>query len=419
MLVPLIAAVALLAAAPAALAGDTVLVVHGDRIDRRWDPDLPPDPHPLTPDPPPARAAGDARDVRRALNRALAKGGISQRQRDRYDEILTEAHATLRQRHTVGKKCRIQLARVVGVIETMAERGTLDASRMPALFLQLRRNTEFWSQQPNIRLGERVSFEDDPLIFQHYKGYGLQIQPLGNFGKANGLWTECQEEPDQCKPRALEALLDSMLRISSWRAGAKAWEYWFPFGGGYPPWASGMAQATGMQALARAAVFLAEPRFMRAARNALPLFLKPPPVGVRVRADRGYHYLLYSFAPKLRVLNAFLQAITGLHDYAKLNHDKRARKLFRAGDRAARREAPRYDTGKWSYYSLPYKNLSTNDYHLLVIGFLDNLCERTHARVYCRIAKRFKRYAHKRGIYPPKPSPPGGEPPEGPRCGEV
>jgi hypothetical protein len=415
MVVPVIALLLLFAAAPPAFAGERVLVVNGDRIVERWDPYLVPDTAPLEPDPPRAAAAAGP-TVRQSLDRALANGGISEAQHARFSRIYTEARAVLRHRRAVARRCRIQLARVIGVIQTMSSRGTLNGGRMPALFLQLRRNTEFWEKEPRIGLAERVEFDGDPLVFQHYAGFGLQIQPLGNFGKANGLWKECTETPRDCKRDKLHALLESMLRVSSWRAGAKAWEYWFPFGGGYPPWASGMAQATGMQALARGAVFFAEPRFMIAASRALPLFQKPPPAGVRVRAHHGYHYLLYSFAPRLRVLNAFLQTITGLHDYAQLNADRRARRLFRAGDRAARRETPRYDTGRWSYYSLPLKNLSSNDYHLLVIGFLENLCERTHARVYCRTARRFIRYARKRGIYPPPP-PSGGEPAPGPRCG--
>jgi hypothetical protein len=411
MLLPLIAALMLVLAAPPALAGDRVLVVKGDRVEERWDPYLAPDPRPITPDPPSARPAAGGY-IKQALARARENERISERQHRRFTRILRDAHA-LYDRQSVGDRCRAQVGRVLGVMSTIAARGSLTASRMPALFLQLKRNVEFWSEEPDIRLGERVSFGEDPLLLQHYAGYGLQIQPLGNFGKANGLWTECQERPPDCKRNMLRALLTSMLRVSSRRAGFRAWEYWFPFGGGYPPWASGMAQATGMQALARGATFFGEPRFMKAAESALTLFRRPPPLGVRVSSGRGYHYVLYSFASGLRVLNAFLQAITGLHDYAELNKDSRARRLFRAGDRAARRETPRYDTGNWSYYALPNRNLSTWDYHVLVTGFLENLCERTDARVYCRTARRFARYSRERGGPPPPDTTPGS----GRRCG--
>ena len=401
----------LAAAAPAAVAGESVLVVGDERIERRWDRYLEPDSAPLTPDPPPARSS-QGPTVREALDRARRKGGISKRQHARYNRIYTHARAVL-SRRSVARRCRIQLARVIGVIQTMARQGTLNGGRMPALFLQLRRNTDFWEREPRVRLGERVEFEGDPLLLQHYAGYGLQIQPLGNFGKANGLWTECRERPSDCKPNKLRALLSSMLRVASWRAGAKAWEYWFPFGGGYPPWASGMAQATGMQALARSAVYFGEPRFMLAARKALPLFRKRAPAGVRLATKYGNHYLLYSFSPGLRVLNAFAQTVTGLYDYARLGGDSRARKLFRSGDSTLRRELPRYDDGDWSLYSLGGVEAS-KDYHALVVQFLGNLCERTKTRQYCRFERRFRRYLNARGGPPP---PPRGDPPAGPRCG--
>ena len=402
----------LLAAATPALAGERVLVVKGDSIERRWDRHSQPDPAPLTPDPPAARASAGP-TVREALDRALRRGGISEAQHERFSRIYTEARAVLRRRREIRYRCRVQLARVIGVIQTMAGRGTLTGGRMPALFLQLRRNKEFWEREPRVRLGERVKFGRDPLLFQHYAGYGLQIQPLGNFGKANGLWKECEERPEDCRRDELYNLLDSMLRVASWRAGGKAWEYWFPFGGGYPPWGSGMAQATGLQALARGAVFFAEPRFMIAASRALPLFRKRASLGVRLPTKHGSHYLLYSFAPGLRVLNAFAQTVTGLYDYAKLNRDPRARELFRAGDRALRRELPRYDDGDWSRYSLGGVEAS-KDYHALVVQFLGNLCQRTNARVYCRYERRFNRYLNARGG-PPRP--PTGEPSPGPRCG--
>jgi hypothetical protein len=410
MLVPLFAALMLLVAAPPALAGDRVLVVDGDRIEERWDPYLAPDTHPITPDPPSAEARAAASPIRGAIARALRNGRINQRQHDRFNRILTEARRVYR-RQSVGRRCRIQLGRVLGILGTIASRGDLKASRMPALFLQVQRNMEFWEKEPDISLGQRVSFGRDPLVLQHYRGYGLQIQPLGNFGKANGLWTECKERPGDCKRRTLRALLTSMLRVASTRGASKTWEYWFPFGGGYPPWASGMAQATGMQALARAAIFFGEPRFMEAASRAVGLFRLGPPIGVRLRFGRGNHYLLYSFSPGLRVLNAFLQAVTGLHDYAKLNDDRRAWRLFRTGDREARRVTPKYDTGSWSLYALPLGNLATWDYHVLQTGFLENLCERTGARVYCRTARRFARYSEKRG------GPPAGPPPPKSRCG--
>ena len=42
----------------------------------------------------------------------------------------------------------MQLNSVIEILEAIARAGQLDASRMPALFLQLDRNTEYWPNRP-------------------------------------------------------------------------------------------------------------------------------------------------------------------------------------------------------------------------------------------------------------------------------
>jgi hypothetical protein len=152
-----------------------------------------------------------------------------------------------------------------------------------------------------------------------------------------------------------------------------------------------MAQATAIQALARGAVALQEARYARAARQALGAFQTAPPAGVAVPAPVGRHYVMYSFAPTMRILNGELQAITGLDDMATLTGDRTALALFHAGDRAERRAVRGFDTGAWSLYSAAGDE-STLSYHQLLDGFLGNLCLRTHAPVYCGARTRFARY---------------------------
>ena len=148
-----------------------------------------------------------------------------------------------------------------------------------------------------------------------------------------------------------------------------------------------------MQALARGAELLREPAYLEVGRSALGAFERRPPVGVRVPADAGNHYLIYSFNPRLRVLNGFLQAVNGLHDFARASNEPRALALFEAGDRAAREAVPRFDTGAWSLYASRGRE-SDLGYHRLVRDFLGNLCERTEAPVYCDSEKRFTRYLY-------------------------
>ena len=91
------------------------------------------------------------------------------------------------------------------------------------------------------------------------------------------------------------------------------------------------------------------------------------------------------------MLNADLQAVIGLYDFAKLTGDPRAQALFAAGESEARVAVPRYDTGKWSLYSLT-EGESDLSYHQLVTTFMQNLCKRTAEPVFCDTASRFEDY---------------------------
>ena len=284
------------------------------------------------------------------------------------------------------------------VLERIARAARLTSSRMPALFLELQRNTDYWPRQPVPAPGARVVFAGTPVLFEHFPGQGLRLHPLGNFGKANAIYNACRARRPtaSCDPPALRRLLDGMLAVASRRGRFTAWEYFFPFGAGSPPWISGMAQGTGIQALARGTELLGDPRYARAATRALGAFETGPTVGVRKRARGGAHYLHYSFAPRLEVLNGFLQAVIGLHDYAQITGSARGRRLFEAGDRVARRQVRLYDTGDWSLYSRGGPRASRH-YHELVTGFLRGLCTRTARSTYCAYAERFEIYLRRAG----------------------
>ena len=172
------------------------------------------------------------------------------------------------------------------------------------------------------------------------------------------------------------------------------------------PWVSAMAQGTGLEALTRAYEAFGQPQgkptgggsptsspttpYLQIAHRALSIFRVAPPVGVRVGTPIGARYLQYSFAPGVDIINAFLQSLIGLYDYAHVSGDRQAAALFAAGDRQARAELPRFDTGSWSLYQPGV--LDTISYHELVTGFLQELCDRTKAAVYCREAQRFTSY---------------------------
>lgn len=323
--------------------------------------------------------------VRRAIERAHLGGQIGSEERYRYLAGYRDARRLLRRLSGLPHR---ELAYVVGTLERIARAGRLKAARMPALFLLLQRNREWWGAKSAPASGARVRFDGSQLLFQYYPGRGLQLQPLANFGVANGYWQGHRDA-------ALRSLVDELVALRVRRGSFSAWEYYFHFGGGSPPWISGMAQATAMQALARAADRLGDPRLLEIARQGVGAFERRTPVGVRVPAGSGAWYALYSFAPRLYVLNGMLQSLIGLNAYVSYSGDERARALFEQGDSAARARIGEYDTGAWSLYSRfpgrPGPEADLN-YHKLNRDFSRRLCNAIEANQYCDAATNFSRY---------------------------
>jgi hypothetical protein len=357
----------------------------------------------LAPAHPPARAAGSGPSVRKTIRDAAAKDAITPEDAERYERAYREALAA---RARLRGTRRAEMAGVVRQLETFARQRTLTVARMPVLILQLERNTAWWSKnapppppKPDSRPcaggtgqgGARVIHEE--MVFQWYGGQGLQIQQLATAGRANALVKACIEPNPRlaCDRARVKTALDGLVRLSVDRGGVRGWEYYFAFGGGRPPWVSGLAQGTAMQALARGSQVLGDASYLDVARQGVGVFARRPPQGVRVPAGDGAHFLIYSFNRNLRVLNGFLQALVGLYDYAEIADDDAARALFRAGERRARQEVPGADTGAWSRYSAGGAE-SDLGYHQLVRDFLRSMCERTKGAVYCATADRFHRY---------------------------
>ena len=393
------AAVLVALSVPAQAGAAEVLVLDGDRVERRDDPRVP---ALDLPSPPrsgirtaAARRAQAKRTFRGELTRLLAEGQIDQA---RHDEVRRAYNLARKSYKRLTGARKAALGGALANVEVVAASGQINASRLAALQLTIERNRQWWTTGPLLSNGRRVEFAGSELVWQYYTGQGIQLQVLANFGKANGLWQAKDDEE-------LRALLDELVPLASDRDGILAWEYWFRFGSGSPPWASGMAQATGVQALSRAADRLGEPAYRDAALRALALFETPAPRGVRVEGVAGPHYLLYSFAPGLQVLNGFLQAVIGLHDAAALLGDARAQALADTGDAEARRQTRLGDTGAWSLYSIGNDPAagreSTLHYHRVVIDFLEGLCKRRSAPEYCDAAARFEGYLEQAPVVRP------------------
>lgn len=331
-------------------------------------------------------ASAGSRSVMGAVKQSYSQGKITNEQRGEY--LTTYKSAVSSWKGLSGQR-RSELGSVIAQAQRLARLGWLTPARMPAVFLTLKRNREWWASKGAPASGARVTFKGSRIMLQYYPGQGLQIQVLGNCGNANGYWGAKQKV-------ALEELLDELVTLKVVRpaGGGRSFvtlEYYFPFGGGSPPWFSGMAQATCIQALARGAKTLKDDSYNEVATSMLPAFWINTTKGVRVPMSGGSWYALYNFDPGQVVLNGQLQALLGLYDFYSLAGSEKAYELFQDGSKATMANLSSFDTGAWSLYSKGGSEADLN-YHKLQTEFLQKLCKRTEIELYCEKAERFSDY---------------------------
>lgn len=280
---------------------------------------------------------------------------------------------------------RAELAAVTSTIHEIAATHQLNPSRLAAVFATLAANVQWWRSGPLLAAGQRVEFAGSQLVWEYYPGQGIQLQVLASFGKADGLYTS-----GPAGYPAMEQLLSEIIPLASRRGGGLAWEYYFAFDGGAPPWTSAMSQATGLEALTRAYEATRNPYYLQVATQALPIFSARPPAGVAVPTAAGTRFIQYTFTPQTKIINAFLQTLIGLYDFARVSGNPTAAHLFAKGNAEAMAEVPGFDTGAWSLYQPGIED--DLSYHQLVTGFLSQLCTLVGAPVYCTTAQHFQTY---------------------------
>ena len=397
-LAPLVAALALafagllaLAFPPGAQAARVLVMGPTGHVTTRQDPFVPaaaPTPAPNTVQASAAAAKPTKskkppqKTVASELKRLLNSGGITAAE---YGTYSSEWGAALSSERRLRGTRATELEAVIENLHNIAVAGKLTPGRLPALFLTLNMNRQWWTSGPLLSSGQYVQFSGSQLVWEYYAGQGIELQVLATFGEADGLYTAGPTDYAQ-----MESVLSQIIPLAVNRAGGLVWEYYFQFDGGQPPWTSAMSQGTGIEALTRAYLASHQASYLQLAHEALPVFTAPPPVGVRVPTALGARYVQYTFEPSTLILNAFLQSLIGLYDYAQVSHDPLAQQLFAAGNAEAESEVPRFDTGAWSLYQPGIED--TLSYHELVTGFLQQLCTRTHAPIYCVTAQHFTAY---------------------------
>jgi hypothetical protein len=317
--------------------------------------------------------------VKSVLSALARRGSITATQ---YSLTLRAFNTALAaEKHLAGTR-RTELSTVTESVHQLAVTKQLTAPRLAAVVATLNANRIWWTTGSVPAPDQRIEFSGSQLVWEYYPGQGLQLQVLGTFGKANGMYTA---GPTQYP--AMVQLLSQMIPLASKRGGGTTWEYYFNFDGGTPPWTSAMSQATGLEALSRAYLATKNPYYLQVAGSGMAVFGKPPPVGVTVPTALGARFLQYTFAPSLLIINADLQTLIGLYTYASVSGNPTAQTSFAQGNAEAMAVLPSFNTGAWSLYSPGIED--DLSYHELVTGFLQQLCALTKAPVYCTTAQQF------------------------------
>ena len=321
---------------------------------------------------PARRPPSDRALALRGLEHAVDAGALTAEEAAGYRALLNRVPGLLR---TLPP---LRARELRGVLhDVAAQRKAYSRPRALTLFSTLALNEDWLSSHRLPEPGTDVR-DAEGIVYRYFPGHGFAFHPLAEFAELNGAVSRADEENASALAQAL------LLRAVPSRGGL-VWEYEFPFSGGRPPWTSGMAQAVAAQALGRAADLLSDASLLDAADGAYA-----PVAGLVTQMPTGPWIRLYSFA-RAPVLNAQLQTILSLGDYAEISGNDAAATVVERLKAAAKALLPRFDTGYWSLYSLAGDE-SSRSYHEYVVALLRTLTNRDGDPAWKETADRFAAY---------------------------
>ena len=196
-----------------------------------------------------------------------------------------------------------QLRYVFTSVESLALRRRLGATRMPSPSCSSSATPSTGRGCRYPASGDQVSFRGSEILFQYYAGRGPAAPAALDLQEGQPHARRLRAPGGDLRRRgaAPHARRDDGARRAA-RARFIAWEYLFYFGGGTPPWMSGMAQATGIQALGRAAT--------AAGRAELP---RDRTAGARRVRDRAADRRAHPRLPRRGALPAVLVRTAAVH----------------------------------------------------------------------------------------------------------
>ena len=187
-----------------------------------------------------------------------------------------------------------------------------DPSRALALFGMLTANVAHFAENP-VPLPPADMTGEDGVVYRWFAAHGFQFHPLANFATLNGhAKNQRREEAGQ--------LAKAMVARGVREGRTLTWEYYFPFAGP-GRWTSALAQAAGAQALARTGALLEDDALLAGAGATYREIARD----LSQSLGGGTWVKEYSYSD-MAVLNAQLQSIVSLAEYARITKDAEAQR---------------------------------------------------------------------------------------------
>lgn len=234
---------------------------------------------------------------------------------------------------------------------------------------------------------------------------GLQYNPIAiaQFGLGNyNLWKRNGDSTRRAKFFRIADWLSSHIEQNP--RGLSVWNHHFDWE--YrdtlkAPWYSALAQGQGISVLVRAYKESGEARYLDVARLAIDSFQQPIENGGVALTDAAgdLWFEEYIVSPPTHILNGFIWALWGIHDYFLATRDSSARDLFLRGVQTLVHNLDRYDLGFWSLYEQSGTRLpmvASRFYHQLHIVQLRIMHQLTGEPEFARVAERWESYARSR-----------------------
>jgi hypothetical protein len=318
------------------------------------------------------RAQEDGEVASAGLTAAVAEGRLDEQAAADARTILAEAIAAI-------GALQPGRAAVLGLVidDVAAVADEFGPKQTPALFAQIRANTTSLADEAPDIAGTDVA-DGSGVVYRFFPQHGYRFHPLANFAKLNTLAGRKDEE-------AAVTLANALVARGVRKEKALTWPYRFS-SGGPDVWESGFAQAVGAQALARTSDLAGD----RSLLDAAGASFRAIPRGLTLHVGGGTWIQEYGFSP-MAVLNAQLQTIVSLSEYAERAGDEQAKAYVAGLSKTTQKLMGDFDTGCWSRYSLD-GNPATTGYHTYHVKLLERLGRSTGDPFWQETGRRWRGY---------------------------